>query len=259
MRRIVYELNPPKIVKGDHFDLISLNQDMKTLTMRARQLVGVVDGIHFTDSVLGIPRISSVTAAKYVTDNLRSLKKNSVKLSCSMRVRDRNFNSICQFVSDAIFADVDSVLVLMGDEPADKRDSGLTPSATVRMLRNEGYDARIKLNLSVPCKIQNTQSPSIQKKIAAKPYAFVTQSIESLEDLGAIADIAKPHGIRVVACIMCPAEKNRQSAAMIGLDWKNYEKNPVDFVKKAGKMTDQILLTSPNSFASGLELLKELK
>jgi hypothetical protein len=57
---------------------------------------------------------------------------------------------------------------------------------------------------------------------------------------------------------MVPSEKNRQSAALIGLDWSGYEKNPADFVKQAARMADRILLTSPNSFRSGLELLQQL-
>jgi hypothetical protein len=63
----------------------------------------------------------------------------------------------------------------------------------------------------------------------------------------------------VAAVVMVPAEKNRQSASIIGLDWSEYEKNPADFVKEAAKVADRVLLTSPNSFGSGLELLKQLK
>jgi hypothetical protein len=86
----------------------------------------------------------------------------------------------------------------------------------------------------------------------------VTQSISSLADLGEIVDLAKPYGIRVVACIMVPSEKNAQSARMIGLDWSGYQKEPAEFVKKAGRMASGVLLTSPNSFSSGLELLRQL-
>ncbi|MGI0038966.1 MAG: 5,10-methenyltetrahydrofolate synthetase, partial [Nitrososphaera sp.] len=73
-----------------------------------------------------------------------------------------------------------------------------------------------------------------------------------------IVDLARPHGIKVVACVMVPADKNFQSAKMIGLDWSGYEKEPVDFVKKAGRMAGSVLLTSPNSFSAGLELLKKV-
>jgi hypothetical protein len=77
--------------------------------------------------------------------------------------------------------------------------------------------------------------------------------------LGEIADLAKPYGINITAVVMVPSEKNRQSASLIGLDWSEYESNPVDFIREAAKIVDSVLLTSPNSFASGLQLLRKLK
>src|SRR5687767_16007263 len=119
--KISYELNPPKIVKGEKFDLAQLNGDMQGMAGRASQLADLVSGIHLTDSVLGIPRVSGVTAAGYIKERV-----GGVKLSCSVRARDRNFTSLCQAVSDAILIGIDSLLVLMGDEPADRPgDSGL--------------------------------------------------------------------------------------------------------------------------------------
>ena len=251
--KITYELNPPKIVKDERFDLYLLNQEIQNLTKRASALIEFVDGIHLTDSVLGIPRLSSVTAASYIKKT-----GNSLSLNCSLRTRDRNFTSICQLVSDAILIGVNSLLLLMGDEPADGRESSaMKPSDVLKILRYEKYDAVIDFNLTVPSRIKS--GSSIQKKIDASPHAFVTQSIASLSDLGEIVDIARPHKIKVMACIMIPSEKNKVSAEMIGLDWKEYQNNPIDFIKDAGKIANGVLLTSPNSFRFGLELLKELK
>lgn len=251
---ISYELNPPKIVKGDRFELAQLNADMESMASRASQLSGLVGGIHLTDSVLGIPRVSSITAAGYIKERV------DAKLSCSIRVRDRNFTSLCQAVSDAILTGIDSMLLLMGDEPADRPgDSGLRPSAAAKMLAKEGYGSSIKLDLSFPARVQDKSAPSVQNKLLAGPHSLVTQSISSLSDLGGIVDLAKPYGIRVAAVVMVPSEKNRQSASIIGLDWSEYEKEPEDFVKKAAKIADRVLLTSPNSFAAGIELLKKLK
>ena len=253
--KISYELNPPKIVKGERFDLAQLNDDMRSMADRASRLSGLVSGIHLTDSVLGIPRVSSVTAAGYIKDRV-----GDCRLSCSIRVRDRNFTSLCQAVSDAIMIGVDSLLVLMGDDPADgPRDLGLRPGAAVKILRKEGYSSNIKLDLSFPAKLNDRNSKSVQSKLDAKPHSLVTQSISSLSDLGEIVDLAKHHGIKVAAVVMVPAEKNRHSASLIGLDWSEYEKDPADFVRQVDKIADRVLLTSPNSFASGLELLKQLK
>jgi 5,10-methylenetetrahydrofolate reductase len=254
--KVAYELNPPKIVKGERFDFVQLKGNIQEMTHRASQLHGLVDGIHLTDSVLGIPRVSSVTAARYIKEYIDA----EVRLSCSVRVRDRNFPSLCQIVSDAILTGAESVLLLRGDEPADRLgDSGLQPSTAVRMLKKEGYDLNIKLDLSFPAKVKDKSARSIRNKLDIAPHSLVTQSISSLSDLGEIADLAKPYGIKVTAVVMVPSEKNRQSASLIRLDWSEYESNPVDFIKQAAKIAEGVLLTSPNSFGSGLHLLQQLK
>jgi 5,10-methylenetetrahydrofolate reductase len=255
--KISYELNPPKIVRGEQFDPEQLRADIQVMVERASQLSGLVWGLHLTDSVLGIPRLSSITAATHIQKVLGS---KAPSLGCSLRSRDRNFTSLSQAISDAILADIDSVLILLGDEPANMPgSSGLRPSEAVRMLKKEGYDTRIKLDLSFPANIKDCPAASIQKKLDARPHSFVTQSISSLTHLGEIVDTAKPDGIKVAAVVMVPSEKNRQSASIIGLDWSGYEKNPVDFVKQASSIADRVLLTSPNSFNSGMELLRKLK
>jgi 5,10-methylenetetrahydrofolate reductase len=124
-------------------------------------------------------------------------------------------------------------------------------------LHNRKYDSFLSLNLSVPHIIRDISS--LKRKLDARPDAFVTQSIVSLSDLGQIVDIAKPFKIKVVACIMVPSQKNMSSANAIGLNWSEYANNPIDFVLQAGKIANEVLLTSPNSFQSGLELLKDLK
>ncbi|MDQ3998940.1 MAG: methylenetetrahydrofolate reductase, partial [Thermoproteota archaeon] len=202
---VCYELNPPKIVKGERFDLVQLKGNIQEMINRASQLRGLVSGIHLTDSVLGVPRLSSVTAARYIKEYIEA----EVRLSCSIRVRDHNFPSLCQTVSDAILIGAESVLILMGDEPADKLgDSGLRPSSAVRMLKKEGYDLNIKLDLSFPAKVGDKLSQSIRNKLNVTPHSFVSQSISSLSDLGEIVDLAQPYGIKVTAVVMVPSEKN---------------------------------------------------
>lgn len=89
---------------------------MQKLIKRTLTAVDWVNGIHFTDSVLGIPRISSISAASYLT-----MKCDKIDVSCSVRTRDRDFTSIRQLVTDAILNGV--LLILMGDEP--ERDPDL--------------------------------------------------------------------------------------------------------------------------------------
>ena len=297
--KISYELNPPKIMMGggggsDYFDAMRLNQEMQILLNRSSELANLVNGIHLTDSVLGIPRVSSITAASYIIKNAAGIR---LKLSCSVRTRDRNFTSFCQFVTDAILVGVESLLILRGDKPAaeevvatttkaiaannndDKKEvkergereagrrrnadwqtsSGLKPTSILSFLNEKKYNNSIHLNLSVPSNIFYYHNRSLlEKKIEARPYAWVTQLISSLSDLGEIVDIAKSFKIKVVACIMVPSDKNRRSADIIGLDWKEYEKNPVDFIKAASTLADEVLISSPNSFRTGIELLRSL-
>src|SRR5919107_1724193 len=312
--KISYELNPPKImIGGDYFDAMRLNQELQILLNRSSELVNLVNGIHLTDSVLGIPRVSSITAASYLMKNAADIKR--LKLSCSVRTRDRNFTSFCQFVTDAILVGVESLLILKGDKPAVavdvdveavaaadlaskdvtaeeddddhskkegrgreeqegeeeaigrrrrttgqvQKSSGLKPTSILSFLNDKKYNNSIHLNLSVPSKISSYHNRSLlEKKIEARPYSWVTQLISSLSDLGEIVDIAKSFKIKVVACIMVPSDKNRRSADIIGLDWKEYEKNPVDFIKTAGTLADEVLISSPNSFRTGIELLRRL-
>ena len=251
--KLSYELNPPRILNKNSFDISDINEQIKHFTRRAMALTEYADGIHITDSVLGIARISSITAAGYV-----KRCGSPLSISCSLRVRDRNLTSISQFVCDAILIGVQGLLVLAGDEPAEgPPGSDLKPSEVLNLLHNRKYDSLLALNLSVPHKIGHRDS--IRRKLDARPNALVTQSIVSLADLGEIVDIAKPFKTKVVACIMVPSQKNTSSADAIGLNWNEYANNPIDFVLQAGKIADEVLLTSPNSFASGLDLLKSVK
>ena len=255
--KISFELNPPRLIQDRYFDSNLLNQALEKFIDRTSKIIDIVDGIHLTDSVLGIPRISSVSAASHLKQLTRN---NSVGISCSIRTRDRNFVSISQLVSDAVLVGVKSVLILMGDEPAQGSGSyGLLPSTAVKLLSNEKYNRSIDFHLTIPNKIKNMSSSSIQQKIDAKPDAFVTQSIQSIHDLGEIADKLKPYKIPIVACIMVPSEKNQASAEVIGLDWSEYESNPIDFIRQAGHIAAGVLLTSPNSFKSAVELLQALR
>ena len=251
--KIAYELNPPRIANDGRFDYKHLEKGMETMRKRASLLKRHAVGVHLTDSVLGIPRVSAIAAAAYIKKAV-----GDMKVSCSLRTSDRNVITLSQAAVEAVMAKVDSLLLLMGDAPTDGRASGLKPSQALSMLRNQGFDRKLKLDLSFPAKIPDKWSPAIQAKLAARPRAFVTQSISSLSDLADIIDLAKENSVGITACIMVPSEKNTQSAKMIGLDWSCYEKEPAEFVKKAGRLAGSVLLTSPGSFKTGLDLLKEL-
>jgi 5,10-methylenetetrahydrofolate reductase len=250
MSKIRFELNPPKTVQNRYFEEYKLRDSLSSLVGRARELVGLVDGIHITDSVLGIPRISGISFAHFIRHS-----GNSLPISCSLRARDRNYTSFMQFVGDAILLGLESILILKGDELGpDSSTSNLKPTEILKALQREKYDRYINFNLAAPSKV--TDRFQIEKKILSKPHSLVTQSIESLGDLRELADLAKQHGIRTVACIMIPSDKNLKSAQMIGLDWNEYSKDPVSFIMEASKIADEVLLTSPNHFAAAIKILK---
>jgi 5,10-methylenetetrahydrofolate reductase len=251
---INYELNPPKILPNDYFSYSNLLSDLENVKNKAMILDEYINCLHFTDSVLGIPRLSSITMASII-------KKNNakMKISCSVRTRDRNLTSMYQTISDSILLNIESLLIILGDQP--KNDLAiqglLKPSKVVNQFNTREFNKSIKLNLSIPNKIQNINT--IKGKIDAKPNAFVTQSIESIEDLENIIDQIRPFDIKIIACIMIPSEKNKRSAELIGLNWKEYEQEPIEFIKNCGKIADEVLITSPNHFALATEILKELK
>jgi 5,10-methylenetetrahydrofolate reductase len=251
---INYELNPPKIIPNDYFNCSNLLDDIHNIKKKIEMLYEFSNRIHFTDSVLGIPRLSSITMA-----NIIKKDNDKIKNSCSIRTRDRNITSMYQTISDSIFYKIESLLILLGDQSKNDLESFnlLKPSKVVNLFNSYEFNKYIKLNLSIPNKIVNINK--IKKKIDAKPYAFVTQSIESIKDLENIVNLIRPYDIRVIACIMLPSQKNKRSAELIGLNWEEYEDEPVEFIRNCGKIADEVLLTSPNHFGLALEILKELR
>jgi 5,10-methylenetetrahydrofolate reductase len=247
--KISYEMNPPKIVRNASFDLDSLKQDLEKFHNRISRLASLVDSIHLTDSVLGVPRISSISVANDIRNS-----HGPLKLRCSVRVRDRNLSAITQLVCDAIRAGVDGLLIIKGDKPERPSvDSGLKPSNVVRILNEQGFGDKIKLFLSIPC---SPDLSKIKQKIDSAPYGFITQSISAIDQLQKIVDNIKSYGIKVMPCIMVPSIKNKESAKMINLDWCGYEKDIDSFIRRAYGMCGEVLVTSPNSFDDGMNVLK---
>ncbi len=252
--KLTYELNPPKIETAGSANLNSLKDMMNSFERRAELLHGLVDGIHLTDSVLGIPRVSGVVAAGLIGMNR---VKEPIPTTCSLRVRDRSLLSINQFVADASLVGIKGILFVAGDDSTNSGRYVSNPSELVRKLRSTRYDRCIELHLAIPSRI--TKYTKIQGKIDAKPDAFITQSIDSLDALKDIVNLSRENEIKVIACIMIPCEKNEPSAKSIGLNWASYNAAPIEFIREAGRIADEVLLTSPNSFKAGLEILHQLK
>ena len=240
---IRYEINPPKISDD--------GQDARNVLFgRIKIISSVCDGIHLTDSVLGIPRVSPFEIAKQI----RESNKN-IKLTCSLRVRDKNLNDIEKIVQESI-GTVDGILVLMGDksDTMPNKDN-LIPSQVVKALNDNGLDKKIELFLSLP---SNPNFAKIQKKIDAKPVGFVTQVIHSKDQVEKIVNYLRPNGFKIIPCLLLPSKNNLKSAEFLKIDWSNYEENIIEFINEIHSITSEILVTSPNDFKRAHETLTKL-
>lgn len=246
-----YEINPPKIIPNSN---LSSEQSLKLLDkvrMRVGEISNVCDGLHFTDSVLGISRVSPIT-----TGDLIRKSNEKIEITVSLRVRDKNLNTLTQLMEDAVSSKLNGVLIIKGDaSPNEQDDSGLIPSKIVKHFKEVGFDKKIDLYLSLP---SNPDLNKIQKKIEAEPRGFITQVIESVDEVSRIADNLKSKGFRIIPCVLLPSEKNAKSAELLQMNWSEYKDSVQDFIKKVHQISGDVLITSPNDFNFAKEIMGSL-
>ena len=236
-----YEINPPKISDD--------GQDVRNVLFeRIETISSVCNGIHLTDSVLGIPRVSPFEIAKQI----RESNKN-IKLTCSLRVRDKNLNDIEKIVQESV-GTVDGILVLMGDKSdITSNKPELVPSQVVKTLNDNGLGEKTKLFLSIP---SNPNFVKIQKKIDAKPTGFFTQVIHSKNQIEKISD--ELNDFKIIPCLLLPSENNLKSAKFLKIDWSNYKEDITGFINEIHSITGDVLITSPNDFKRAYETISKL-
>ena len=238
-----YEINPPK-VSDDGEDA------RNSLFERIKMISSVCNGIHLTDSVLGIPRVSPFEIAEKIRES-----NKDIKITCSLRVRDKNLNEIEKTVEESIGI-VDGVLVLMGDKSdtiSNKEE--LIPSQVVSTLNENGFGKKTELFLSIP---SNPNFTKIQKKIDAKPTGFFTQVIHSKDQVEKISNHLGSNGFKIIPCLLLPSHKNLKSAEFLKIDWSDYKENIVGFINEIHGITNDILITSPNDFKRAYETISKL-
>ena len=249
---IIYEINPPKVIQDTILSHDQLSESVERLKERAIKIGHTCDGIHLTDSVLGIPRVSPITAGFFIRDS-----NSKIRITASIRVRDRNLTSITQTICDAILLNLNGVLVLKGDAPpVGPKDSRLVPSDIVKQFNEQGFGKRIDMFLSIS---SNPDFEKMHKKIEAQPKGFVTQVISSIDQVTRMVDTLKPQGFKIIPCVLLASEKNTKSAQMLNLDWSGYNKDMAEFVKQIDKIAGNVLISSPNDFAGALDLLHKLR
>ena len=247
---VIYEINPPKIpdIKTSNEETNSL---LSKLVQRVSDISTLCDGIHVTDSVLGTRRVSALTTGKMLKTNHPNLQ-----ITISMRVRDKDMDSIKQIVQESIDLKLDGILVLKGDPSKENpTDSGLIPSHVVKQLNELGYGKKMNFFLSLP---SNPDFDKIQKKITAAPKGFMTQVIHSTEQAQRISNKLRSIGFRIIPCILLPTEKNENSAKFLELDWSGYKENPANFIRQIHSIAGDVLITSPNDFTFAKETLEKI-
>ena len=238
-----YEINPPKVSDD--------GQNARNILFERIKMIGsVCNGIHLTDSVLGIPRVSPFEIAKKIRESNKDMK-----ITCSLRVRDRNLNEIKKIVEESTGI-VDGILVLMGDK-SDKLSNKeeLIPSQVVKALNEDGFGKKTELFLSIP---SNPNFAKIQKKIDANPTGFFTQVVHSKDQIEKISNQLDSNGFKIIPCLLLPSHKNLKSAEFLKIDWSDYKENIVGFINEIHGITNDILITSPNDFKRAYETISKL-
>jgi homocysteine S-methyltransferase len=249
---LIYEINPPKIVGFDSESKVQSESLLLKLEQRVSEIRSFCDGIHVTDSVLGIKRVSSLITGKLLKEKFPHLD-----ITISMRVRDRTQDSIDQMIQQAILSKIDGVLVLKGDPSSENpHDSGFIPSKIVKEFVKSGNATKISFFLSLP---SNPNFHKIQKKVQSQPRGFMTQVIHSSDQAKRISDYLRPKGFRVIPCILLPSSKNEKPAEFLNLDWSSYKEKPIEFIKLVHDIAGDVLITSPNDFIYAKEILKKIR
>ncbi|MDH3618678.1 MAG: 5,10-methenyltetrahydrofolate synthetase, partial [Nitrosopumilus sp.] len=119
--------------------------------------------------------------------------------------------------------------------------------------KEEGVDSKIELYLSISNKPNFSK---IEKKLKANPKGFMTQVIQTIEQVQNLADNLK--GYSLIPIVLYPSEKNEASAKFLNLDLTKYRETFDEFLKQIQQITGDVLITSPNDF-SGLKNFLENK
>lgn len=248
---VIYELNPPKVIKDRILSHEELQESVEKFKTKSSMVARLCDGIHVTDSVLGIPRISPITAGFFIKNS-----NGKTSISASVRVRDRNYTSITQTVCDAILLNLNGILIVKGDPPpTGPKDSRLVPSDVVRQFNEQGFGEKIDLYLSIS---SDPDFEKVHRKIEAQPKGFVTQVVSSIDQVTKIVDNLKPQGFSVIPCVLFASDHNQKSAEMLKLDWSGYKDDMLGFVKEVHKVAGNVLLSSPNDFSGALQVLDKI-
>ena len=231
---IRYEANPPKILPDVNTDesIIKFIEKMKIISKKC-------DAIHITENVLGYERVSPIKIGEIIKKEIPN-----ISITVSLRVRDKTEKEIIKFVDTCVSIGFAGILILMGDpSQSGAPDSGQVSSSVASMLKQKGYGTKIDIYLSISNKPNFSK---IGKKIKANPKGFMTQVIQNIQQVQNLSDNLKEFSI--IPIILFPSEKNQKSADFLGLNLEEYKNEFHKLVIETYKITEDILITSPNDF-----------
>ncbi len=238
---IRYEANPPKILPH-----LNLEESISQFVTKIKTIAPYCDAIHITENVLGFERASPILVGKIIKKEIPRLP-----ITTSLRTRDKTEKQIQKSVKECIEAGFSGILILMGDPSQNtKYDSKQIPSQIVKKL--DKLNSKIDLYLSV----SNTPNfEKIGKKISAKPTGFVTQVVQSVEQVQNLVKNLK--GFSVIPIVLFPSQKNEKSAKFLNLNLESYSENFEDFLEQIHQISGDVLITSPGDFKGLKEFLEK--
>ena len=140
----------------------------------------------------------------------------------------------------------------MGDpSQTGQKDSGLVPSQVVKRLKEKKVDSKIDLYLSIS---NQPNFSKIKKKLDANPKGFMTQVVQSVDQVQILVDNLK--GYSIVPIVLFPSDKNEESAKFLNLDLTKYRETFKEFLNQVHQISGDVLITSPSDF-SGLKIFLE--
>ena len=242
---IRYEANPPKILPG-----IDLDESISKFIDKIKLVATKCDAVHITENVLGHQRISPLKIGKIIKREIPNLP-----ITVSLRVRDKNKKEVEEFIQESISTGFSGILVLMGDpSTTGQKDSGLIPSKVVKELHEKKIDSKIDLYLSISARPDFTK---IKKKLDAKPKGFMTQVVQTSEQVENLKEKLKE--FKIIPIVLFPSKKNQKSAEFLNLNLAKYEKNFKEFLNKVEEISGDVLITSPSDFSGLNEFLETRK
>ena len=240
---IRYEANPPKIWPN-----VDKKESIERFVDKIKIISKKCDAIHLTENVLGHERVSPLEVGEIIKKEIPNHP-----ITVSLRVRDKSEEEIERFVDSCISIGISGILILMGDPSQSKTpDSGLIPSTVVSNLKKKKFHSKIELYLSISNKPNFSK---IGKKIKANPKGFMTQVIQNIQQVQNLSDNLKEFSI--IPIILFPSEKNQKSADFLGLNLEEYNNEFHKLVTETYKITEDILITSPNDFNGLREYLEK--